>query len=62
MVPKIWFRWSKALVPNRSLTKSSSGRETKWLKNWEQQYSNPETIGVVLSETVALGDWRLRCS
>jgi len=33
--------------------------QTKWLKNWEQQYSNPETIGVVLSETVALGDWRL---
>jgi len=33
--------------------------QTKWLKNWEQQYSNPETIGVVLSESVALGDWRL---
>ncbi|HSB98460.1 MAG TPA: insulinase family protein, partial [Burkholderiaceae bacterium] len=32
---------------------------TKWLKSWEQQYSNPETIGVVLSETVAQGDWRL---
>ena len=22
--------------------------QTKWLKNWEQQYSNPETIGVAL--------------
>jgi zinc protease len=33
--------------------------QTKWLKNWEQQYSNPETIGLVLSETVAQGDWRL---
>ena len=33
--------------------------QTKWLKNWEQQYSNPETIGIVLSETVAQGDWRL---
>ena len=33
--------------------------QTKWLKSWEQQYSNPETIGVVLSETVAQGDWRL---
>jgi zinc protease len=31
----------------------------KWLKNWEQQYSNPEAIGLVLSETVAQGDWRL---
>ena len=33
--------------------------QTKWLKNWDQQYSNPETIGLVLSETVAQGDWRL---
>jgi len=33
--------------------------QTKWLKDWEQQYSNPETIGRVLSETVAQGDWRL---
>jgi len=33
--------------------------QVKWLKHWEQQYSNPETIGLVLSETVAQGDWRL---
>jgi len=33
--------------------------QTKWLKGWDQQYSNPETIGVTLSETVAQGDWRL---
>jgi zinc protease len=33
--------------------------QIKWLKSWEQQYSNPETIGLVLSETVAQGDWRL---
>jgi zinc protease len=33
--------------------------QVKWLKGWEQQYSNPETIGVALSETVAQGDWRL---
>jgi len=33
--------------------------QLKWLKNWDQQYSNPETIGLVLSETVAQGDWRL---
>jgi zinc protease len=33
--------------------------QVKWLKDWEQQYSNPETIGLVLSETVAQGDWRL---
>ena len=33
--------------------------QAKWLKDWEQQYTNPETIGVALSETVAQGDWRL---
>ncbi|MFO1220249.1 MAG: pitrilysin family protein [Burkholderiaceae bacterium] len=33
--------------------------QVKWLKNWEQQYTNPETVGVALSETVAQGDWRL---
>jgi zinc protease len=33
--------------------------QVKWLKSWEQQYSNPETVGLVLSETVAQGDWRL---
>ena len=31
----------------------------KWVTNWEQSFSNPETVGVVLSESVALGDWRL---
>ena len=32
---------------------------TKWLNDWEQQFTNPERIGVTLSETVAQGDWRL---
>jgi len=31
---------------------------TKWLKGWEQQFSNPEEVGVSLSEAIALGDWR----
>jgi len=31
----------------------------KWLKNWEQTFANPEAIGMVLSESVAQGDWRL---
>jgi zinc protease len=31
----------------------------KWLTNWEKSFSNPEAVGVVLSESVALGDWRL---
>ncbi len=32
---------------------------TKWLNGWELQYTDPEQIGVALSETVAQGDWRL---
>ena len=32
---------------------------TKWLNAWEQQYSDPQRVGVALSETVAQGDWRL---
>jgi zinc protease len=32
---------------------------SKWLKNWEQTYSDPEKIGVALSEAIASGDWRL---
>ncbi len=31
----------------------------KWLKDWELRFSDPETVGVALSETVAQGDWRL---
>ena len=31
----------------------------KWLKNWDLAFTNPETIGVSLSESVAQGDWRL---
>ncbi len=47
-------------VGNEPITEEEFKRaQTKWLKNWDQQYSNPETIGLVLSETVAQGDWRL---
>ncbi len=47
-------------VANEPITDEEFKRaQTKWLKNWDQQYSNPETIGLVLSETVAQGDWRL---
>lgn len=31
----------------------------KWLKDWDMRFSDPETVGVALSETVAQGDWRL---
>ena len=31
----------------------------KWLKDWEQNFTNPETVGFALSEFVAQGDWWL---
>jgi zinc protease len=31
----------------------------KWLKGWEQAFTNPESVGVALSESIAQGDWRL---
>ena len=31
----------------------------KWLKGWEQAFTNPQTVGVAMSESVAQGDWRL---
>jgi zinc protease len=31
----------------------------KWLKDWEQAFTNPEAIGLSLSESIAQGDWRL---
>jgi zinc protease len=30
----------------------------KWLRDWEQRFTDPEEVGVALSEFVALGDWR----
>ncbi len=32
---------------------------TQWLNAWEQSYTDPEQVGVQLSESIALGDWRL---
>jgi zinc protease len=31
----------------------------KWLNGWERAFTDPEVIGISLSETVAQGDWRL---
>ncbi|MDT9000000.1 pitrilysin family protein [Paucibacter sp. APW11] len=33
--------------------------QTRWLNRWESLYSNPEQVGVTLSEAIAQGDWRL---
>lgn len=30
----------------------------KWLRDWDQRFTDPEEVGVALSEFVALGDWR----
>lgn len=32
---------------------------SQWLSAWEQTYSDPEKVGVALSEAIASGDWRL---
>ncbi len=32
---------------------------TRWLKQWEQAFADPEKVGVALSESIAQGDWRL---
>jgi zinc protease len=31
----------------------------KWLNGWEQQFADPQKVGVALSESVSQGDWRL---
>lgn len=33
--------------------------KSKWLKSWDMGFSDPQRVGVALSESVALGDWRL---
>ncbi|AZR95057.1 zinc protease [Bordetella trematum] len=32
---------------------------SKWLTSWQQTYSDPEKVGIALSEAIASGDWRL---
>jgi zinc protease len=32
---------------------------TQWLNDWEQGFSDPERVGVALSEAIGNGDWRL---
>ena len=31
----------------------------KWLKQWETQFTDPERVGVALTESVGQGDWRM---
>ncbi|MES2992727.1 MAG: pitrilysin family protein [Pseudomonadota bacterium] len=31
----------------------------KWLKEWDQSFTNPEEVGLAMSESISQGDWRL---
>jgi len=33
--------------------------KAKWLKGWDMGFSDPQRVGVAISESVAQGDWRL---
>ncbi|MEK8030786.1 pitrilysin family protein [Ideonella sp. DXS29W] len=47
-------------VTSQPITEEEVNRaRAKWLKDWDLRFSDPETVGVALSETVAQGDWRL---
>ena len=47
-------------LANEPITRDELQRARgKWLKGWEQAFTNPETVGVALSESIAQGDWRL---
>lgn len=47
-------------VPSQPITEEELERaKASWLKGWEQIFSDPESIGIALSEAVAQGDWRL---
>ena len=47
-------------VAQQPITQEELDRaKTKWLKGWDQAFTNPETVGIALSESVAMGDWRL---
>jgi zinc protease len=32
---------------------------TQWLNDWEQNFTDPENVGLALSEAIAMGEWRL---
>ncbi|XHS79199.1 M16 family metallopeptidase [Burkholderiaceae bacterium UC74_6] len=33
--------------------------KTRWLNSWEKRFTSPEQVGIVLSEYISQGDWRL---
>jgi zinc protease len=47
-------------LPMANITPEELERARRqWLNGWEQAYTDPEQVGVQLSEAIALGDWRL---
>jgi zinc protease len=47
-------------VRQTSITQEELDRaKAKWLKSWDMGFSDPQRVGVALSESVAQGDWRL---
>ncbi|MEO7336576.1 MAG: pitrilysin family protein, partial [Caldimonas sp.] len=47
-------------IGNEPITADELARaKSKWAKGWEQSFTNPESIGIALSESVAEGDWCL---
>ena len=33
--------------------------KAKWLNQWDRRFTNPEAVGIALSESIGEGDWRL---
>jgi zinc protease len=47
-------------MPNEPVTAEELERaRTQWINAWEKAFTDPEVVGVQLSEAIALGDWRL---
>jgi zinc protease len=47
-------------LSSAALTESELARaKANWLRDWDQQFTDPEKVGVALSESIAQGDWRL---
>lgn len=49
----------EGLAANPFTTQEVDRARAKWLNDWEQRFTDPEEVGIALSEFVALGDWRL---
>jgi zinc protease len=49
----------EGLATNPFTAQEVDRARAKWLNDWEQRFTNPEEVGIALSEFVALGDWRV---